>query len=420
MSKSLFGRGALQAYYDSSATGSPRFATIAGAGALHTGNTEAHMQARIGKAGTMADFVFYVSLNGHASSRYFRTRINGTAGTLSVTIGAGATGWFQDTTHSDAVVVGDSLNYEFGANPDFLVQMTLGLACTSFDVSGGCASLHQVVNNASLNSANAGNASTTYYIGITGGATSGTNIYTLTEADAQNTLRASGIMSRATCYVASNTSTNAIAVTSRLNGSDGTMTFSIGASTTGRFEDTTHSDTVASGDLYNYKSVSGAGTVNATVINLATTFDSAGTNWDFRSGSPAGNTIASTSAVTYKAIAPAFTLFTTTEALEQSKIPIACYAMNMLYRITGGSGNSGKTIKTRINGVNGTQIITLNGGNGVFEDTTHYDTIAANDLVNYRADQMASPLSGTYFGLTLDTTPPAAGGRARRVPAFME
>lgn len=89
-----------------------RYTEIAGDVDL-SGTVETDKNIRIYTDGTMKNLGVYVSANTRSTDTVVTLKINTPgAGTLTVTIPGGGTGWFEDTTHSDAITNGDNLNYQ--------------------------------------------------------------------------------------------------------------------------------------------------------------------------------------------------------------------------------------------------------------------------------------------------------------------
>jgi len=200
-----------------------------------------------------------------------------------------------------------------------------------------------------------------------------------TESPAQLKIRSTGTVSNLSVVVSVNTSSAGATLTSRKNTAAGGMSISIPAgSTTGEFTDATNSDSLSAGDLYNYQLVVNAGTgaMSLSVINAVfdATTDTCCQLLGFASSTP---TSGSTNYCTVNGNLGVRQV----EAEGQTKIRTSGTLKNMFVRCTGFGSNT--TFTTRINGADGTQTITVTG-TGVFEDTSHTDTIASGDLIDYK------------------------------------
>ena len=76
-------------------------------GQTASAGSEIQNKCKIRKAATGKNLAVYVSANARTTDTLVRTRKNATNGACLITIGPGATGWFEDTTNSDTLAVGD-------------------------------------------------------------------------------------------------------------------------------------------------------------------------------------------------------------------------------------------------------------------------------------------------------------------------
>jgi hypothetical protein len=419
MSKTLMG-GAFQGqnFFDSSSL-TIRYIALTGARTGTPTNTEARMQTAIDKAGTFSLLSFYVGTNTQVASSNFRLRVNAASVNQVVAVAGGATGTFQDSTHSDAVSAGDKVN--FAHDPlESLKSFTVHSAVVAFEGSSSVASLWVAIDTASGTAFNGGTASVTRYLPMVGLGDNSNGFFVSAEANAATPIRAAGTFSRLGLFISTNTSTNGMTLTWRTTGVDGNQALSIGASATGYIEDTTHTDTVFSGDTVDAKGVSGAGTVNALVWAVCSTFTSAGTNWDTRARNTQVSTQGfSTAAVNYLHLIASAPRKDTTEANVQDKCPFGAYADHLVLVVPTNSANSISPV-SRINGSNGNLTVTIGGSaTGTFEDTTHVDTLAANDLYCLKYGQTSSTtVCVQVAGVRMDTVNPSSPGAGRKRRVF--
>jgi hypothetical protein len=420
MSKTLLGGNSVVVSYNDT-TGARYFSFCT---AIRTGTPstiETAFAQKMVAAGTLSLMTLNVLTNAYTSTCNIKSRVNSADGAQVIAVGAGATGVFQDATHSDSLAAGDKINGTLTV-PQFFANFTLGPIGVAFDGTSSVASLWHAKDAQGTTSFNAGTASVTRYLSLCGSGDNANGWFVTSETDAKTLVRAAGSFSILAAYIATNSSTNAMSVTFRVNGVDGNQALSIGASSTGYIEDTTHSDSVASGDDVNLKTVSGAGTVNAAVQFFGAGFTSSGTNWDMRAASTRlAASSWSAGSTNYHSlqggIAP-----TTTEASAQIKVPFASYFDRLAIRVAAAAGTSTVTMTLRVNGADGQGSVSITGSTtGTFEDTTHVDTIAANDLVNYKIPALGSnSFAPRFIGVRGDTANPggAPSGRRRRVFAL--
>src|SRR5690349_17266000 len=95
--------------------------------------------------------------------------------------------------------------------------------------------------------------------------------FSAAESNAQITRRVPGVESN--LYIRVNTNDRGTSTLRfRINGGDGNQVVSITASTTGEFEDTSNTDTIAAGDLTDYQITGGAGGTTLTFGIVSTLF----------------------------------------------------------------------------------------------------------------------------------------------------
>ena len=235
--------------------GSTNYVPIEGRNGFHA--TESRSQYIFRVASTLSNLRVYVLSNSLAGASTIRTRRNTANGNQSVSIGAGVTGAFEDAVNTDAVAVGDMVNYQIvtGGAANYLGVLTYQVkssstgrqqaACQAYD--------HQVFGPAA-----------TRYLTIEGGAQE----LTTTEANTQSAARTAFNARNLFVRIAANTLDGATTVRTRKNGANGNLSVSIGAGATGAFEDTANTDSFIATDLLNYQVDTTASTVNAIRLTI--------------------------------------------------------------------------------------------------------------------------------------------------------
>jgi hypothetical protein len=224
---------------------------------LKTGSaTESYVQFAPQFAGTLSYLRGYVSTNSINGSSTLKTRKNTGDGAQSVSIGASATGSFEDTSNTDSFVSGDLLNYQLvtgGTSGSMVLPITQTLL----------ASGHIFMAEGSSSSSSAA----TSYISL-----AGDYYLTTTKARAQITSRIT--LTRKNLYVRVNTNSRNgdLVVTSQLGAGDGNLTATVPSSTTGVFQDTVNSDSISSGDAVCTKLVLG-GSSGSILLGIVSTED---------------------------------------------------------------------------------------------------------------------------------------------------
>ncbi len=202
-----------------------------------------------------------------------------------------------------------------------------------------------------------------------------------TEANVQDLMRAS--------YTASNLWANCTAITgtltviSRVGGGNGNQSLSI--TTTGTSEDTSHNDSLVSGNLYNYQCTQSTGISNgATLTALSTVLDdNNNANAPLLSGSTqtGWSTSAQFSALT------GMGGISTTEANVQLIVRATVTFSNFRINLSANTFAATTTWRTRKNTVNGGQLVSYGAAvTGAKEDITNTDSTVAGDLICWGKD----------------------------------
>lgn len=192
--------------------------------------------------GTARRLAAGVSQNTRSTSTVITLRINGANGNQSITIPAGTTGFFEDTTHSDAIAIGDDVCFGILTGSGggtigpravtFVFDSPTTNASNAFAATFGGEAKNAVQT---LNSCIAGMISNT----------------SASEAQVQQNPNFAFKCSNLKCYVTSNPFTASSTLKIRKNGSDGNQSVTIPAGTTGLFKDTTNQDSFSSTDKIN-------------------------------------------------------------------------------------------------------------------------------------------------------------------------
>lgn len=199
----------------------------------------------------------------------------------------------------------------------------------------------------------------------------------------------------------------------RIAGTNGTLIIAAPNSTTGEFQDVTHSDPVrinSSGTLINYSYTSGGGQAGSRTYSYLSLIE------DVRYGD---NTIGyapvtvrlsaglpltdSGSGTTYYNSLSSSLTANTTEANAQTKIRTNGTLRNLFVYVSANSKAVTNTIGIRKNTANGNLVVSIGStATGIFEDTTNTDTITSGDLLNYYITFGASASSITIDRIGVD------------------
>lgn len=229
------------------------------------------IQLKSNCAGIRRNMVVVVRTNTWTNPTTVVDRINPAAGggsangglTVTVPANAGAV-TYEDNTHSTSILNGDLYNnaWVVGAGSGSLnAQIYVEFETTDATVQYVCApdSTVYVANAVKYDPFQGDGAAETV------------------EANVQAPIGFAGIIQRSRIYLSANTVTASSTVKVRINGVDGAnISVSIPASTSGAwFEDNTHSESVLSTDMVNYKTTPGATGTSFTVQHITSQFQQA-------------------------------------------------------------------------------------------------------------------------------------------------
>lgn len=336
-------------------------------------------------AGTFSKLGLYNS-DATSTSKSVRFYKNGANGNQLVSIPNSTTGWFEDASNSDTVAVSDDceISISIGSAAWALNGCRLEFVPSSVD----CASYY--ANNMSGSSAN--NPQYLRMDGTGNGASAETT-------GLQQRIRAPGNAKRLFASLSSNASTATTTVRFRINAANGTNLVTIAASTTGDFEDTSHSDTLATGDLV---TVSYSGHNASLSLRTGIGIERTGNKFDVGVGFSASRTGSATKHFWSFGLEMSTT---TSETNLQKQLTFAVKATNLRHFSNTNACNGAVTINLRKNGVDSSLSYNVPAStSGWFEDTTGSETLAAGDKFNFSAvggTSGAMACSGVY--VTLDS-----------------
>lgn len=178
-----------------------------------------------------------------------RLRKNAGDGNNVVSIGAGATGQFEDLSSDDSVAAGDEINLRIIASGS-----SGSISFQSASVRAVPSTYHGLLYTTVVAGTAVG-ASLTRYFNLAGAIG-----VSATEADAQLKTRIAGTLRNFQVKSLSNSRSDSTTFNFRKNGSNGNQTISVGAGSTGIFEDTSNTDSVSDGDLICGAFTTGGGT----------------------------------------------------------------------------------------------------------------------------------------------------------------
>lgn len=349
-----------------------RYWTIIGDLDYHA--TEANVQILIRDTYTLNRLYVRVTANTLTAATTIRSRKNSANGNQIISVGAGATGVFQDVVNSDALVSGDLINTSVvtvagGTSIRItLIGYVLVSATKKTFIIASCFPIGDAVTF--------GTTKYDSYMGVLAGNT--------TELNAQYTLRTPSVLSNLSVQVTSNSLDAAANYRLRINAGNGNQVISVGAGLTGRFEDAVNTDNVAAGSLVNY-SISGVGSTVGFINQMVMQVKSTSMGQQIGEANASATFTLNSAATRWWPLQGQITQPSTVEANSQIAAQAYLRGKNLFVSIaTNGMGGS-TTFNTRKNGVNGNLSLSVPSvTTGVFEDTTNSESYTPTDLICYQ------------------------------------
>lgn len=367
---------------------------------MFSNTVEANSQITYRTAGTLSNLYVRVSSNSLTAATTIGTRVNGINGNQSVSFASSTTGSAEDTTNTDAISAGDEVNYSVavgatGTSISFRVIQTLFAA-----------SANTVIKHAAHGTVNITTASQTLF-----GILAGWLRISSTEAFAQFNVNSVGTLKNLFVYVSANARTTTTTFGTRINGVSGNLTVSIAGGSTGIFEDTANSDTLAVNDNVNYFNTTGTGTETLTLKTISVEEETTNNKFHSTGGKPDGTSFNPN--IAHKSPIGGDLTTSTVESANQSELNITATLSNLFIYISANSITATSTFDLRDDGASTALTLSIGASTtGAFEDTANSVSLVATDLVNFR---LATGATGTSMvarvvGCMLENT--EAGGGA--------
>lgn len=341
--------------------------------------TESETQVLHRNAGTFSNLSVRLTANSVNTSTTFTFRKNAADGNMTFSVASGATGNFEDTSHTDRIASGDKTSLK--TVPGTTGTFTMTANAFTFDADTDTVTRLVLWDFQTIVA-----ASTTVFNNL-GGLTPSSATNT-TEANVKCRQRKAGSFKNICLNIIQNLRTTATTYVSRKNGVDGTITMSIAAGTTGFVEEgTPHTDSVAVDDDYNHKLTWGTGAEALTITTWQIDFISTGGCGQMVIASRAGDAVAEP-VTTFLPLGGFFITGT-----EQSFLISTPYIFSDLTCLISLNGiTTASTLTLRKNAVSTALVCSITASTtGVFSDTTHTVTAAANDAMGI---QIATPSVG--------------------------
>lgn len=353
---------------------------------------EANVQRAAAVAHTLQNIGCQVILNSSGvNSTNWVSRIGAADGNQLAVLTSSVTGYIQDTTHTDSISVGNLTNCAFhgvsgGPDTEITSHNVVVLNTSPLqEMAWGC---QASIDANSLSLSGASDA----FLPIMGGSGTSANTSEATStANTQLTVRAAGVFKGLQATLTTNTTGSAI--TFQKNGGNGNQTIAPGTTAAAaNTQDTTHTDSVVSGDTVNVKYNAGSHTMNTIFHGLSFL----GTTSAQDLMTTAGSTF--TSASSFMAVGGSWGS-NTVESQSQIKWHIGGTWDRLRVRLQSNSLSTNQTVISRNATANGNQVVTMIAGSGAatLEDTTHTDSVSGDALVNYANVASGSPTGSAIW-----------------------
>ena len=332
-------------------------------------------------------------------------RVNGVNGNQVVTNPGGATGIFRSLL-KDKIVSGDKINFQWGTN-----EPNVSWISVDFEAASGYSAPRAAQQNSPVGSAT---ASTTWWIRLVGllgplDITANAEILKF-----QQFCRAPATIRNFYAEIGTNARTTATVLRVRKNAANGNGVLSVGASATGLFEDVVNTDAVVSGDSFNGSVTNGTGVGICSLASLGATFDYTGGKHDFGSGYQ-GEALPTTNPSFMSPITPAFDAVEGNQAITPTGGGIWS---NARVRVSTVGSAATVTLRSRINGVNGNQVITHAAATaGLYEDVTNSDVFGGGSALSLSWTPSVTPTTFPSYSYVDGTIVPSAAPRGL-IPVF--
>lgn len=342
-----------------------------GSGTLFS-TTEANAALLVRDAMTWSNLYVRVTVNACGADTTVRSQVGlpMAFGNQIVTIGAGATGAFEDAVNTDAIAAGQYFDWRITTGAGGAVTFTVIASCLT-------GSTYIVGAYDGYNSQGVG----TGYYPVVGSARVQT-----ARAQAQVRFRVAGTLSNMFVYCYSNTSANDNIMSLEIGGIAVNQHVHIAAGATGAFEDAVNTDAVVAGDLVNGIMINANGTLRISIHEYKFTGGPVvGASDGF------GTTTIAFGVTRFAPISCNLFSVTATEANTQFAVNTTVRARNMFAYVRTNTLNGNCVIRFRKNTANGNQSVTFGAGaTGILEDLVNTDDLVPANVVNWGIDTTAA------------------------------
>jgi hypothetical protein len=368
-------------------------------------STEAQAEVPVRDAGSFSNLFTYLSTNG--SSVVTITLRKSTADTsVSVQYSSGQTGIKED---SDSVAFAntDEIDFKvatgFGGSGGTLTIMGITFAP---DTTTDC-----ITKLVAAGSINFSTASVSRFFNPAGDMSL---ISASVDTQVEVRARTSMVLSDFHTYVSANTRTTDTVLGTRTNSANGSQSVTYTSGQTGAKEDTANSDSLSTGDDYNYRITTSTGTGTITIQLASTTCTTNDSHFPLLVGNSTNAIVITTGTVRFCGISGDL-FFTATEANASIYPRFEFTAKELLSFVVSNSSASGNCVVTvRDNGADSAISVTYSiAQTGLKNDSTNTATISSGtDELCYEIDNGTNVnVTFTWLGILGNTTEVAATGQ---------
>lgn len=379
--------------------GLTRFEVLAGALDSWANTDEVRCQVKVRTAFNVSDMAVQVTAHGAGSSSTVTFRRSAGDTALAVTIPASTTGLFESAT-SISLADGDLVDTKVTAGPN------LSLAFISYIVEDP-ATDHFLLVAAGVTS----NFSALRSAPVMGDFNTAS---TATETNVRYTVGAGFTVSKLRTYIWGNNRNGTSTINLRINAIIVNQVLSIPASTTGEFEDTTHSDVVAPGKGISYRIAPGGttGSLQLSVLQME------GTGAPCPVGSAGSFGLATLVGDRYQPPEAEMVAGTDlAEASVQVKARTTLAFGRIACVVSSNSSTLSSSLALRVNGLDTGLLITIPASTSGAFTTLSDVSIAPTDLINLRFGHQN--LQSTTISLeVLDQAPPPVAAKKARTIGY--
>lgn len=327
-----------------------------------------------GPNATLKGLRVVVHTNTRGSNSPLTTRKNGADTAQTVTITASTTGTFTDLSDNVSLTAGDTYSYSVnpGGTSGSLIITSIGV---NLESSGQAATqLSGITSSITVTG-----ASINRWVAL-GGYMS---VFATVEARAQNLIPVAGNVSNLRVFVTAARATSTT-VRSRKNSANGSQIVTLTGGTTGAFEDTTNSDTMAAGDILGVQFTTGTGSDSLTVTNCSGVFTSSVARATVLA---TVNTAATLSAAVTRYSQPLGAMtFETTEALAECICPCPGTISAVGGTVDANSSTAAVSLTCRIGGVDTSVVCSIPASTtgGFYDTSATTAAVAAGNAVSVK------------------------------------